>query len=576
MTEDNDSSISKFSLFLNSIKKTYGKFSITEKVIFFVFLLVLVGSTISSLTKVNAKYLVEVPQRGGTIEEGLIGTPRFINPVIAISDTDRDISSLVYSGLLKINSDGEITEDLAESYSISEDGLIYSIKIRDDAFFHDGEAVTIDDLIFTIKQTQDPKIKSPKRPNWDGVIIEKINDKEIEFILSQPYSPFIYNLTLGILPQHIWENISSDEFAFSKYNLEPIGSGPFVVKKVNTNSDGIIEKYKLEAYKNYTLGEPYIQNIDFTFYKNENELRQAIEKGSVTSGHSLSPKIVSEINLKNNVLMTSTFSRTFALYFNKTESDVLKDETIREVLNSFTPKDLVVDQILASYGNTIESPVPAELSSIESSISKISAEEARLKLEEAGWEIGEDGIYIKETDDSITRFSFSVSTANVSELVEVTEFLANEYRKIGAEINVKIFEPNDLTLNVIRPRDFESILFGQVVNRDLDLYAFWHSSQRNDPGLNIAGFTNIDADGALEKLRATFDKDEQKEALQIFEKEVINDLPAIFLYSPNFIYIVSDKLNLEVPKNIVTSSDRFADIEKWYMETDLVWEIFAN
>lgn len=576
MTEDNDSSISKFSLFLNSIKKTYGKFSITEKVIFFVFLLVLVGSTISSLTKVNAKYLVEVPQRGGTIEEGLIGTPRFINPVIAISDTDRDISSLVYSGLLKINSDGEITEDLAESYSISEDGLIYNVKIRDDAFFHDGEAVTVDDLIFTIKQTQDPKIKSPKRPNWDGVLIEKINDKEIEFILSQPYSPFIYNLTLGILPQHIWENISSDEFAFSKYNLEPIGSGPFVVKKVNTNSDGIIEKYKLEAYKNYTLGEPYIQNIDFTFYKNENELRQAIEKGSVTSGHSLSPKIVSEINLKNNVLMTSTFSRTFALYFNKTESDILKDETIREVLNSFTPKDLVVDQILASYGNTIESPAPAELSSIESSISKISAEEARLKLEEAGWEIGEDGIYIKENDDSITRFSFSVSTANVSELVEVTEFLANEYRKIGAEINVKIFEPNDLTLNVIRPRDFESILFGQVVNRDLDLYAFWHSSQRNDPGLNIAGFTNIDADGALEKLRATFDKDEQKEALQIFEKEVINDLPAIFLYSPNFIYIVSDKLNLEVPKNIVTSSDRFADIEKWYMETDLVWEIFAN
>jgi len=211
--------------------------------------------------------LVTVPQRGGEIKEGLIGVPRFVNPVISISDTDRDISSLIYSGLLKVNAEGKIINDLAESINISEDGLTYSVKIRDDAFFHDNKPVTVDDLIFTIEKTQDPAIKSPKRPNWEGISIQKVNDKEVNFTLKQAHSPFIYNLTLGILPKHIWNNISADEFAFSKYNLEPIGSGPYKLEKIKKDSDGIIKKYYLESYNKYTLGEPFIEKISFVFYK---------------------------------------------------------------------------------------------------------------------------------------------------------------------------------------------------------------------------------------------------------------------------------------------------------------------
>ena len=197
-------------------------------------------------------------------------------------------------------------------------------------------------------------------------------------------------------------------------------------------------------------------------------------------------------------------------------------------------------------------------------------------LEDDGWEKNENGVFSKETDDAILTFEFSISTANVKELVDVTEFIANNYREIGADVTVKVFEPNDLTLNVIRPREFESIFFGQIIKRDNDLYAFWHSSQRNDPGLNIADYTNIEADKALEKIRSSFNTEDVQNNLQIFEKEVINDVPAIFLYSPDFIYISPRNLKLEVPKNIVTSSDRFADVEKWFIETDSVWKIFAN
>ncbi len=557
------------------IKNIIHQFSLTEKIVFGFFFTILLFSTLSSLIKINTTYLVEVPQRGGEIKEGLIGAPRFINPVISISDTDRDLSTLIYSGLLKLNSDGELVNDLAQEFTVSEDGLTYYIKIRDDAFFHDGKPITTDDLIFTIQKTQDPAIKSPKRPNWDGVIIEKINEKEIEFILGETYSPFVHNLTLGVLPKHIWENITTDEFAFSNYNIEPIGSGPYTVEDVSRDKNGVVKKYKLDSYKKYTQGEPFVERIEFSFFKNENELIEALNKNIIDSAHSISPNKISELHKKNKELNVSSFSRIFALYFNQAENDVLKNKTIREALNLATPKDEIIENILSGFGSPIESPLP-QTQILDEVFSKYDKEKAVALLEDDGWEKNENGVFSKETDDAILTFEFSISTANVKELVDVTEFIANNYREIGADVTVKVFEPNDLTLNVIRPREFESIFFGQIIKRDNDLYAFWHSSQRNDPGLNIADYTNIEADKALEKIRSSFNTEDVQNNLQIFEKEVINDVPAIFLYSPDFIYISPRNLKLEVPKNIVTSSDRFADVEKWFIETDSVWKIFAN
>lgn len=567
--------------FISRLANSIRKFSLTEKVIFSVFFIVLFGASFSALIKVNAEYLVEIPKRGGTIEEGLIGTPRFINPVIAISDTDRDISQLVYSGLLKISSNGELENNLAESYSISDDGLTYSIKIKDNAFFHDGKPVTTDDVIFTIKQTQDPAIKSPKRPNWDGIIIERIDEKNIDFTLSQPYSPFIYNLTLGILPKHIWENISSDEFAFSKFNLEPVGSGPYVIDQVSRDNNGIAKKYVLKSFKNYSLGEPYIEKIVFSFYKNEEELIEAMNEGIVTSAHGITSSKIEKINSKDKNINNIPLSRIFAVFLNQNKSDVLLNKEVRQALDIATPKKQIIDEIFDGYAEVIKSPIPANLLPLESIQNPdleddFNLEKARKILENAGWKRNEDGVYTKETEESISTLNFSISTANVEELIRVAEKIESSWEELGAQVDLKIFEPNDLTLNVIRPREFESILFGQVIKRDLDFYGFWHSSQRSDPGLNIASYANIDADASLENARTFSDIKKRNESLQKFENEVINDSPAIFLYSPDFIYIVSKSLKNEIPRNIVTSSDRFADIEKWYTETDMVWRIFAD
>jgi peptide/nickel transport system substrate-binding protein len=239
---------------LRKVSLTFKTFSFTEKIIFSVIFLVALVSAIIILAKLNEQYLVKVPHRGGSLTEGIVGSPRFINPVLALSDTDKDAASLIYSGLMKATPEGSLINDLAQEVNISEDLLEYSITLKEGLSFHDGAPLTADDVIFTIKTAQNSLHRSPLKVNWDGITVERVSENQVKFILKQPYSPFIENLTLGILPKHIWENLDEEQFQASLFNTEPIGSGPYEISKLKRNSGGLPIYYELSPFKEYALG----------------------------------------------------------------------------------------------------------------------------------------------------------------------------------------------------------------------------------------------------------------------------------------------------------------------------------
>lgn len=223
----------KFTLsFFKKAEDFISRFSLTEKLVFYVILGIFVISALVMFWKVSNSFIVEVPTSGGKFTEGVVGIPRFINPLLAVSDADKDLTALVYSGLLRGTPNGNLVPDLAESYTVSPDGLSYNFIIRNNAKFQDGTDVTADDVLYTVKQAQNPLIKSPKQGNWAGISIEKISNKEVAFILKKPYAPFLENATLGILPKHLWNSGDSDQFTFNQYNNQPIGAGPYEVKSV--------------------------------------------------------------------------------------------------------------------------------------------------------------------------------------------------------------------------------------------------------------------------------------------------------------------------------------------------------
>lgn len=561
----------------DSVRKALASFSLGEKVIFVFLTATALLAAFSTLHTIDSRFLKEIPKRGGSFVEGVSGTARYINPLLAFSDTDRDLTSLIYSGLLKAKPDGSFVGDLSDTYAISEDGKTYTFNIRDDAVFHDGVSVTADDVIFTIQKVQDPILKSPKRANWDGVKVEKTSDKTVQFTLKQPYAPFIENLTLGILPKHIWKGASADEFAFSQFNIEPIGSGPYKVSSVARNTSGIPDSITLQSFDHYALGMPFINSITFRFYQNEKTLIDAYKKGDVESIHSISGETAAQFVKDGARVERYPLPQTFAVFFNQSNNPIFAHKEVRVALNSTINRQAIISEVLHGFGTEATSPIPQGLSGFESlnaQTSTSSIDSARSTLEKAGWKKNAEGIYELKTKTKTETLSFSISTGDAPELKKAADIIKKQWEELGAKIDVKVFEMNDLNQTVIRPRKYDALFFGEVIGRELDLYAFWHSSQRNDPGLNIAMYTNAKADTLLETARTLSDESKRMDKYQAFEKEILNDTPAVFAYSPDFIYLIKDSIKGFTLSKIVTPSDRFADIEKWYIETDRVWDIF--
>lgn len=550
-----------------------------EKILFFVFLILFLTSAGVFLFQLNNKISVVVPDRGGSLKEGIVGTPRFINPLMAISDADRDMTALIYSGLMRPDNRGGLMLDLAEKYEISEDGLEYVFTLKPDLVWHDNEPITSDDIIFTIEQAKDPLLKSTKRAGWEGVIVEKIDDRTVKFILEKPYTPFLENATLGILPNHLWKTSSCELMSFSEYNTNPIGSGPYKINDIDKDSSGIINAYYLEANKKFALGQPYIKKLTMRFYPSEEKLLEAYKTGEIDSISAIAAQTSEEIKRKDSNLKIFSLPRIFGIFFNQNNAEIFSQKEVREALNLATDKKKIVEEVFKGFAVEIDSPIPPGVFGARNYEGEIfSLENAREILLKNGWKLNEEsGILEKKLKKQTLKLEFSIATSNTPELKQTAELIKSMWEQLGAKVELKIFEIGDLNQNVIRPRKYEALLFGEVVGRDPDPFNFWHSSQRNDPGLNIALYTNTNVDKLLEKARTVSEEKEKDEIYKKFQEEIEKDISAVFLYSPSFIYLMPETIKgVEDLESATISSERFSQIHQWYIKTNKVWKIFAK
>ncbi len=581
------------------IKKLQTGFKSLSKKEFFI----VVGATfVSALSLIwliiiiNNSFLVSVPADGGKLTEGIVGIPTLVNPVVAFSDADKDLTSLVYSGLVRKMPNGGFIPDLAESYEISKNGTEYNFKLKNKITFHDGTPITTDDIIFTINQIKDPLIKSPRKIQWEGVTVQKVDDKNLTFTLKQPYASFMDNLTIGILPMKIWKNISPAEFSLNTRNIKAIGSGPYMISNVTKNTDGTPNTYTLKRFNNFALGKPHIKQISITSYSNEGELIDALKNGDIDQAGGINGQDAKEIsNIKNIKIETSVLPRMFGLFFNSNENKLFANKNIIQAINVSIDKEQIVNEVLYGYGKTIDNPIPE---SFIKNTTKINSEssiqpktDTQAMLSKMGFNKGTDGILTQSITTQVTtgkgknkktttivksggpKISFSLTTGDTPELKQTAELIKQELGTVGIEVNVKIYETGALN-QIIRSRKYEALLFGQVLNHESDLYAFWHSSQKSDPGLNIALYGNSTVDALLESSQKTLDENERsKKYLQIMDI-LKRDMPAIYIYSPEYIYALSKDLHHENQINADTPKDRFKTIYEWYADTDKVWKLF--
>lgn len=554
------------------------RFSATEKVIFGFFVIVALITSLLLVWSVNAKFLTSIPAHGGRLSEGVMGLPRSINPVLAFTDVDLDLSTLIYSGLMKYEN-GKLVPDLAKSYTVSPDGLTYTFILRPESRFHDGTPVTADDVEFTVQKVQDLVIKSPRRTDWTNIVAKAVSPTEIQFVLKQPYAPFLANTTLGIIPKHIWSKINSDQFIYSQYNIEPIGSGPYELKSIQRDSGGIPINYNLTSFGRYHNKEAFISEFYVYFYPNEKALIEAYSSGIVESIARISSHEVARIasTTPSAKIIHTPLPRIFGIFFNQNQAPIFIQKEVRQALNIATDKQQVIDTVLSGYGVESDGPIPHSVNPASTFSANISLEKARDILNKAGWVMNANGVMEKkDKKGAVQTLEFSIATVDSPDLKRTAEIIRAQWEKIGARVTVKVFEYGDLYQNIITTRKYDALLFGESVGKDLDLYAFWHSSQRNSPGLNVALYVNSKVDKILEDARVTTDNETKEKLYSQFEDIIQTDVPVIFLYSPEFIYIVPERLHGMSQSSVSVPSDRFYGVSKWYVETDSVWKVFDS
>lgn len=515
------------------------------------------------------------PAAGGSYSEGLVGEPRYLNPILAsTNEVDRDITSLIFSGLVKHDNRGQIVPDLAESYKISADGKTYEFTLRDKLFWPDNKPLTSADVVFTLNLIKDGKYQSPLRNNWQGLKIEKIDDKKLTIKLPVQYEPFLENAAVGILPQHLWTNIQPQNFLLTQLNTKPIGLGQYQLTKITKNAAGSIRSMELSPNPKY-YSPANIAKLTLRFYETQEDLISGYKRGEIDGFSLNSPKEKDDIKNKSVNFYNLKLPRYFAVFFNQPKSDVLSDVNVRKALAYATDRKTITEEILKNEAEAQAGPFPFGVLALEppAQTYEFNIETAADLLDKAGWKkSAENGIREKKLSGQKkkTSLEFTLTTTDWPELTQVASLLKTDWEKIGAKVNLDVVPVNAIQSQTIRPREYEALLFGEVLGLNPDPFSFWHSTQRKDPGLNLSAYSNKKVDGLLESARQILSPQEKIKKYSEFQNIIMNDLPAIFLYSPNYIYAVSNKVKGVGTEAINTPSQRFENINQWYIATKRV------
>jgi len=335
-------------------------FHFWEKIAFCFFLSAGLISGIFLITAQPKSFTEFKPVFGGIYREGVIGQPRFLNPLYSpANNPDQDIVELVFSGLMKYDENGNLVPDLAEDYSISEDGRSYRFILKENIFWHDYEPVTVDDIIFTINTIQNPDYKSPLRAGWLGVELEKISDRELIMTLDAPYNSFLETTTTKIIPRHIWKETPALTFPLAvSSTLSFIGSGPYRFESLDLDNQKKVQSLNLEFFNRYYIeNRPYLSQITFRFYEDEEALINGARKNEIDGFALTNGEYPIESNFTAHYLQ---MPRYFSVFFNPEKSQLLAINAIRRALSYAIDKEKLVTRAAEDKGSVIDSPILPE------------------------------------------------------------------------------------------------------------------------------------------------------------------------------------------------------------------------
>ncbi len=532
-------------------------------------LILLIGVSIIQFRSLGGYYQVIKPIAGGIYTEGMVGSFTNANPVFATGEADTAVSRLLFSSLMQYDAHNHLVGDLATDVQIDASAKIYTVKIRRDAYWHDGRELKAADVVFTYQTIQNPDVRSPLFSAWQGIKVEAPDDYTVVFTLPSVLASFSHALTNGIIPKHILEKNEASSLRSALFNTtEPIGSGPFKWAGVEVSGTGLDDreqKISLIVNRDYFKGRPKINGFNLHIYLSETTMFQKFIDGSLTSltGVQVMPDEIKRIDGLNEYNIPFTGA---VMVFLRTSHDILKETEVRKALMFATDQQALIRQL--EYPSLpVNGPLLKGMTGYIANITQHghNLNEANAILDKAGWAKGADGLRSKNGQ----KLAVDLQTLNTAEYATVAKELQRQWREAGIDVVPSSLEQTELQAS-INTRSYGALLYGISLGVDPDQYAYWHSSQADVLSarrLNFSDYRSKAADAALEAGRTRIDAVLRAAKYKPFLEAWRDDAPAIALYQPRLLYISREKIYNFDQESVNISADRFANIENWMIRT---------
>lgn len=538
---------------MHTLRALFRSLSSRERALFlaasFVATLGIASLALATLLRVTAP----APAHGGSYTEGFAGQPIAVNPVTATSDVDRSLSRLLFADVLS----------LTDTIDPSKDFKTWRIRLKENLAWTDGEKLTSDDILFTIREITDPESHSPLRSTWEGVSVERKSELELVFTLGAPYPRFPEFLgALFPIPQHIWSAVPPQNWRLSEFNLRPVGSGPYRFKTYEKEASGFIARYTLEENPAFTGTKPYIPEFVAVFSESLEGMVRNFNNGTVDGFATPDPTLLQGIS-RSNRIHAFRLPSYYAVFINQTENPALRDLAVRKALSFSLDRDALIRTVLAGRGFPAEGPLAPHVIASPGVIQK---EDAATLLDAAGWAL-KDGVRAKATAQGSVPLAFTLLAPDIPFLKSTAEEMVKTWKALGIAATLQTASPNEIGNHAIATRDYDAILFGNVLGPTLDLTPFWHSGERFAPGLNLALYGNAKADDLMETIRRASSTEERLAKQEELEAMIEKDFPAVFLYSPSYLFVARKDLKGVSEILLGEPSDRMREVTEWYTKT---------
>lgn len=479
---------------------------------------------------------IDIPAYGDIIVQANIGDARNLVPILASDGASGTICGLIFNGLVKYDKDLFLVGDLAESWEVSDDGLVIIFYLKKDVRWHDGEPFTAADVEFTYKSLIDPNVRTPYSGDFEKIkSFEVIDDHTLKITYKEAFSPGLASWGMNIMPKHVLVDEDLNQTGFSR---KPVGTGPYKLTSWKTQ-----ESIILDSNHDYFEGRPYIDRCIFRVIPDTGTMFLELQNRGIDYMGLTSLQYARQTNTpffkeKYQKFNYQGFSFTYMGY--NLRDPRFSDLRIRQAINYAIDRKELIDGVLLGMATECTGPFAYRSWAYNQNVLPVrfNPDKALELLELTGWKLNKDGVL--EKDGEIFKFTIITNQGN-DERKRAAEIIQKRLSKIGMQVKIKIVEWSAFINEFVNKRKFDALLLGWSLSLDPDIYDIWHSSKTKEGEFNFIGYKNEEVDALLEQGRREFDQKKREKIYNRVHEIIYNEQPYLFLYNPDSLPIISSR-----------------------------------